>query len=136
MSPRKTDTGKVFEQMMPPALKRGGYAIEEQKHVGTRFGTGKHYIDWHVTKDGKNILISNKWQEVSGTAEQKVPFEVMCLQDAIRQGKGDRAYLVLGGPGWKLRDFFVKSLDQYLAMPNVKVMTLEDFIAKANSGKL
>ena len=39
-----------------------------------------------------------KWQETSGTAEQKVPFEVMCLADAVRETGATTAYLVLGGP--------------------------------------
>jgi hypothetical protein len=42
-------------------------------------------------------FVSLKWQQVGGTAEQKVPFEVMCLADAVRAG---HAYLVLGGDGW------------------------------------
>ena len=54
----------------------------------------------------KHILVSLKWQQTSGTAEQKVPFEVMCLSDAVRDGHGDRAHLVLGGDGWTLRDYY------------------------------
>jgi len=48
-----------------------------------------------VQKDGASVLVSLKWQQTSGTAEQKVPFEVMCLADAVRTKKADRAFLVL-----------------------------------------
>jgi hypothetical protein len=48
-----------------------------------------------------------KWQQTSGTAEQKVPFEVMCLADAVQSNLADAAYLVLGGDGWTLRDYYV-----------------------------
>lgn len=47
----------------------------------------------------------SKWQQIGGTAEQKVPFEVMCLADAVRAEHAARAYLVLGGDGWTLRDY-------------------------------
>jgi hypothetical protein len=82
------------------------------------------------------ILVSNKWQEVSGTAEQKVPFEALCLEKAILQKKAVRAYLVLGGPGWTLRDFYVGSLSAYMNIPHVSIMELEKFIPKASAGKL
>ena len=41
----------------------------------------------------------SKGQQIGGTAEQKVPFEVMCLADAVRAEHAARAYLVLGGDG-------------------------------------
>jgi len=30
----------------------------------------------------------------------------MCLAEAVRTGKADRAYLALGGDGWTLRDYY------------------------------
>ncbi len=90
--------------------------------------------------DGKKHLISLKWQQVSGTAEQKVPFEAMCLTEAVRTSAGDysSAYLVLGGPGWKLREFFTGGgLETHLRYGElVNIVTLEDFIATANRGRL
>ena len=47
------------------------------------------------TKDRQKILISVKWQQVSGTAEQKVPFEIIGLADAVLTGEYAKAYLVL-----------------------------------------
>jgi hypothetical protein len=37
----------------------------------------RHFVDVIAEKDGKRFLVSLKWQQVSGTAEQKVPFEVI-----------------------------------------------------------
>jgi len=89
---------------------------------------------------GRTLLISLKWQQTSGTAEQKVPFEAMCLAEAILQGKGrfHAAYIVLGGDGWSLRDFFTGGgLDRHLKFADlVDVVTLEQFIAKANRQEL
>src|SRR5947208_521080 len=92
--------------MVLPALKRGGYTYKKQVNVGDRLGRGRHVVDAVAEKDGAKFLISVKWQQVSGTAEQKVPFEVICLAEAMANGDFAKAYLVLGGEGWKLREFY------------------------------
>jgi hypothetical protein len=138
MSPRSTTTGGVLEAMILPALKRGGYAYLTQQHIGDRFGGGKHFVDVIAEKDGKKYLVSMKWQQVSGTAEQKVPFEVICLADAVRQGAFHKAYLVLGGEGWKLRTFYVGGgLRSYLVdADKVEILTLEAFVGRSNQARL
>jgi hypothetical protein len=82
--------------------------------------------------------VSLKWQQVPGTAEQKVPFEVICLAEAIREGPYDAAYLVLGGEGWTLRSFYTGGgLARHLSgCDTVQVVTLEGFVARANAGRL
>lgn len=123
---------------MLPALKHGGYACKVQEKVGKRLGLGAHKVDAVAEKGGRRMLISMKWQQVSGTAEQKVPFEVICLVDAIETGGYDKAYLVLGGEGWKWRTFYTGGgLKRYIpAAENVEILTLEGFVAKANQGVL
>src|SRR5689334_15972720 len=106
MAPGVTSTGGVLEAMIVPALSHGGYTIQQQHLVGKRIGGRKHVLDVLAVRDGKTIMISLKWQQVSGTAEQKVPFEVICLADAVRTTNASCAYLVLGGDGWTLRDYF------------------------------
>jgi hypothetical protein len=124
--------------MILPALKRGGYTYLMQQQIGQRFGGGRHFVDVIAEKEGRKYLVSLKWQQVSGTAEQKVPFEIICLADAVRQGAFAKAYLVLGGEGWKLRTFFVGGgLKSYLLdADRVDILTLEGFAAKANQGEL
>jgi|ERR1017187_3327959 hypothetical protein len=138
MTPRDTGTGWVLEQMVLPALTRGGYTHKTQVRVGDRLGHGRHFVDAVAEKDGAKFLISVKWQQVSGTAEQKVPFEVICLAETMTTGEFARAYLVLGGEGWKLREFYTSGgLARHLtAADRVQIVTLEHFIAKANQGKL
>ena len=138
MSPGSTRTGGVLERMILPALDQGGYAYETQVHLGQRLGARKHVVDAVAHKDGRNVLISLKWQQVSGTAEQKVPFEVICLLEALRGGAHDQAYLVLGGEGWTLRSFYTSGgLKPFLAnSEKVDVITLEGFVARANQGRL
>jgi len=67
--------------------------------AGHRPGGGTHKVDVVAGQGTDEILISLKWQQTGGTAEQKVPFEVMSLADAVRGNRGTRAYLVLGGDG-------------------------------------
>lgn len=124
--------------MILPALLFGGYEVAKQVQVGCRPGGGVHNVDAIARKDGRAILVSLKWQQTSGTAEQKVPFEVMCLADAVKAGHADKAILVLGGDGWSLRDYYTSgALREHLIHSDaVSVVTLEAFIRLANNGQL
>lgn len=140
MTPRDTSTGAVLENMVLPSLERGGYECESQIHVGKRISGGKHIADVVAEKNGSKYIVSLKWQQVSGTAEQKVPFEVLCLLETVldEEKDFDKAYLVLGGDGWSLREFYVGGgLESYLQHADkVDIMTLETFVAVANNGEL
>jgi hypothetical protein len=135
---RNTTTGAVLEAMIAPALKLGGYQVRTQVLLGSRPGGRKHNVDAVATKDGKTIVVSLKWQQVSGTAEQKVPFEVICLSELVLTERCQTAYLVLGGEGWTLRDFYVNGgLSRHLVHADrVSIVTLEKFIGLANRGAL
>jgi hypothetical protein len=137
MTPRNTSTGAVLEAMILPALERGGYAWRAQIETGTRPGGRRQMIHAIAEKDGCTILISLKWQQTSGTAEQKVPFEVMCLADAVRAGSATCAYLVLGGDGWTLRDYYTSGAlgDHLIHSALVQVVTLGAFIRLANTAR-
>ncbi|HEX9504363.1 MAG TPA: PD-(D/E)XK nuclease superfamily protein [Patescibacteria group bacterium] len=139
MSPRDTGTGRVLEEMVLPSLRRGGYTYPNgPQNIGARFGGGAHYVDVIAEKNGERVLVSLKWQQVAGTAEQKVPFEVICLAEAVIAGPFTKAYLVLGGEGWKLRSFYTSGglSKQLVHADKVEILTLEGFIAKANQGQL
>lgn len=142
LTARDTSTGRVLEEMILPALSKGGYRTELQVRIGERLGGGRHTADAvaYPANGSRPVLISLKWQQVGGTAEQKVPFEVMCLAHAVHQNPAifARAYLVLGGPGWTLREFFQgRGLGHYLTgVECVTVLSLEDFVARANASAL
>lgn len=138
MSPRNTRTGSVLEAMILPALKQGGYAYTTQQVIGSRFGGGRHIVDVIAEKNKQRFLVSLKWQQTGGTAEQKVPFEVISLGEIVLTGPFDKAYLVLGGEGWTLRDFYVSGeLKKHLwHADKVEILTLESFVARANKGEL
>lgn len=135
---RDTRTGGVLEAMVLPALKRGGYSYQTQVVVGKRLGGSKHKVDAVAEKNGERIIVSMKWQQVGGTAEQKVPFEVMCLAAEVKSGAFHKAHLVLGGEGWTLREFYTSGelVAHLIDAALVRIMTLEGFVALANKGKL
>ena len=138
MASRDTRTGDVLERMILPAVELGGYSCQRRVTIGKRLGARKHIVDAIAEKDDKKILVSLKWQQVSGTAEQKIPFEVICLAEAIENGDFVKAYLVLGGDGWTLRELYTAGvLGKYLRnIDSVHIVTLERFIALANQSKL
>jgi len=136
--PRNTRTGAVLEQMVLPALEMGGYLIERQVRLTDRLGGGKHYGDIVASKNGERIVISLKWQQSSGTAEQKVPYEFMCLADVLTNDSTiHKAYIVIGGDGWTKHSFFLNGLDSWVNTKQfVDVLRLDSFVAKANKGIL
>src|SRR5215510_1101217 len=136
--PRDTRTGGVLEAMVLPSLKRGGYDYKVRVKIGQRLGCGAHYVDVIAEKDKRKLLVSLKWQQVAGTAEQKIPFEVICLAEALESGMYEKAYVVLGGEGWTLRQIYTGGgLAKYLrGADQVEIVTLERFVATANSGHL
>ena len=138
---RDTRTGGVLVNMVLPALEKGGYQHRKQVVIGKRLGGHSQKVDvlaWRV--EGEQIPISLKWQQTSGTAEQKVPFEILCLSEAVHKSHGrfGKAYLVLGGSGRTLREFYVSGqIRQYLKnCESVEIVTLETFVARANQGGL
>jgi hypothetical protein len=86
----------------------------------------RHFVDVIAEKDGKRFVVSLKWQQVLGTAEQKVPFEVISLADAVTKDGFTKAYLVLGGEGWTLRAFYTESglASHLVAADKAPILTL------------
>lgn len=140
MAPGGTKTGHVMEQMVLPALEMGGYTYKEQAYVGMRLGVARHRVDVLAEdSSGRSYLISLKWQQVGGTAENKIPFEVISLAHArVTDERYYKAYLVLGGNGWRYKEFYLSGgLDRHLSNPElVNIVSLDDFVALANKGRL
>lgn len=101
-------------------------------------GGGRHRLDTFATApSGEKILISLKWQEVPGTTDEKVPFEVIKLLDLLEQfPEFSRAYIILGGDGMRkrLETYYTDgSLSNWIAGSNrVKCLTLNQFIKACN----
>lgn len=132
-------TGSVIRKTIEPCLAAGGYAFE--KNAKTKgLGEIDHRVDFVINKKNESSLVSVMWQQSGGSAEKKVPFQAMSLSKILGDhgNEFERAYLVLGGGGWKYLKFFL-SEEFYLTLmldKRVTIITLEDFISRANKKKL
>jgi len=139
MSPGSTRTGRVLEEMVLPAIQLAGYQYEKQSCIGRVMGDRPYRADLlvHDRVSGRRIVVSLKWQQVAGTAEQKIPFEVIEL---LESRACDDAYLVLGGTGWtpQLREFYLSGgLCRFMPEANrVKLVGQEEFIKLVNNRQL
>ncbi len=142
---RDTTSGDILENMILPALDRHYKGRYRRRHLLPEPGLGgrRHYVDVLVEReDGKQILISLKYQGTAGTVEEKVPYEVIKLISAIRQGAGKYpyAYIILAGTGFsrQLREFYLSGgLAGYiLDWELIKIITLDQFLELANRKKL
>lgn len=121
MSKTGVNTGKIFEQLFDTVLPVQGYRILTDKEyapfLAPSISGGKHLPDRVIeTPDSRWLILSKKWQETSGTAEQKVPFEIIKLIDAVLKSnsKFEYAYLIIGGEGWnpKLKQVYLSGLNK------------------------
>ena len=142
MSPGSTRTGRVLEEMVLPALQLAGYQYEKQSCIGRVMGDRPYRADLlvHDRGSGRRIVVSLKWQQVAGTAEQKIPFEAIALLQQLESRACDEAYLILGGTGWtpQLREFYLSGgLCRFIPeAKRVKIVGLEEFIKLVNNRQL
>src|SRR2546422_622119 len=115
---------------------KDGFTWDDQQRTAESFARHRGPV---VLVNQATTRIQKRYrQQTGGRAEQKVPFEVMCLADAVRAGRAARAYIVLGGDGWTLRDYYVSGgLKEHLIHADlVNVVSLEAFVRIANNGEL
>jgi len=142
VSPRNTSTGRVLEQMVLPALERAGYQAQPRYRLPDLFRPDRpHYLDVAVLQGSVPIIgIAAKWQQSSGTAEEKVPMEVLRLIKFVEGKQLDRGYVLLSGTGWSLRDYFLREsfIKEFSspAAPMVRVVDLETLITLINQRKI
>lgn len=145
MSPggKGTKTGSFWEQVIKPVLEihyAGKYST--QVIVGNQLFGGPYKADFLIYDTEKgNIIVSAKWQQVSGTAEQKLIYEIASLISIVRKNQSFRkAYVVIGGSGFSpgARAYLLKQRHTEVLSDGslVEVITLEDFLARANKKEL
>ncbi len=147
MSKTGVNTGQIFEQLFDNVLPRKGYRIipkkEYERFVPPSITGGRHIPDRVIeTPDGQWLIISQKWQETSGTAEQKIPFEVIKLIHTLvsSNNRFPYAYLILGGEGWtpRLKEFYLNGgLSRYIVGHDlVRIVNSDQFLALVNRNRL
>jgi len=67
--------------LLVTALQKNNYSVQEQVKVGNKPDGSKYTIDILVDS---LIYISIKWQQIGGSAEEKIPFEVITLTHILK----------------------------------------------------
>lgn len=137
-----TKTGSTLEAGVEAVLLNNSYAVKKQVVAGTKPGGGRHRVDIvGMRPNGSQFLVSLKWQQTAGSAEEKIPFEVIKLLHALRENPAyDKAYIVIGGSGFTsaLVEFYLS--DEFRSYvresEKIEILTLNDLMARANRGAL
>jgi len=141
MASRDTTTGSNYEAIIEMCIKRSCeknlLTAISQSTVGEKPGGGKHRVDWELYKNTDpeiRGLISCKYQGTSGTAEEKIAYEVIKLLHTMKvDPRFKKAWIIMGGEGWStgMREFVNSHLIEWIpAMPNkVEILTTDQLIS-------
>lgn len=139
-SKRDTTTGSNYEQIIELCLKRSceknGLTALPQAFVGLKPGGGKHRVDWEVYRDDDpdfRGLISCKFQKSSGTAEEKIAYEVIKLLHTMAEDERyKKSWIVMGGDGWSsgMKLFVREDLPKWIPgmKERVNILNTDEFI--------
>jgi hypothetical protein len=143
---RDTTTGSQFEEIVATVIKRScekyNMKANSQVSVGQKPGGGKHRIDWElVDQNNENVrgLVSCKSQSTSGTAEEKIAYEVIKLLHSMKiDSRYQHAWIVLGGTGWShsMKKFVESELKYWVPAMENKVtifMSTDELVSKGIS---
>ena len=108
MALRDTSTGSNYEAIIEMCIKRSceknQLTAVPQATVGDKPGGGKHRVDWEIYRTREpdyRGLISCKYQGTSGTAEEKIAYEVIKLLHTMKtDARYRRSWIIMGGDGW------------------------------------
>lgn len=142
--PKMYDTGRKFEQMLRTLLEHSDWHVGVQYPAGFRLGKKtKHIVDIHAEKHGteREILISCKYQQTSGSTSDKLPYEYMCLLRAVEENMVDRGFIVLFGKEAAKGNMFlpekISEFEKYMTVSRkIKVCSFEEFTELTNKNKL
>lgn len=137
---RDTTTGSDYEDIVELCIKRAcernGLKATPQITIGQKPGGGNHRVDWEIYKvENAKIrgLISCKFQSTSGTAEEKIAYEVIKLLHAMEKDQRYiKSWIIMGGSGWSsgMRRFVNSELSYWIPqMKNcVQILTTDELI--------
>ena len=132
--PRDTSTGSQYEEIVRLCVQRvctaQGFTAKSQQTIGAKPGGGNHRVDYVLVNNAdstKKGLISCKFQQTSGTAEEKIAYEVIKLLHAMENNPEYRhSWIVLGGDGWSpgMKNFVTKELVKWIPEMRTKINIL------------
>jgi len=131
---RDTTTGSDYEVIIRACIERScrknDMSAASQISIGEKPGGGKHRVDWELTSNvDENVkgLVSCKFQKSSGTAEEKIAYEVIKLLHAMDvDSRYKHSWIVMGGNGWSsgIRKFATQELVKWVPSMRGKVTFL------------
>jgi hypothetical protein len=134
MASRDTTTGSNYEAIIEMCIKRSceknQLTAVPQATVGEKPGGGKHRVDWEIYRTGDpefRGLISCKFQGTSGTAEEKIAYEVIKLLHTMKlDSRYKKSWIIMGGDGWSagMRTFVLNHLNEWIPNMSQKVEIL------------
>ena len=133
--PRDTTTGSDFEDIVEKAVvrfgKKNNFTGNPQQKVGEKPGGGNHVVDWElVDNEDENIrgLVSCKYQGTSGTAEEKIGYEVIKLLHTMSTDpRYKHGWIAMGGNGWSpgMRRFVQEELPKWIPAMKDKITIVD-----------
>lgn len=140
MATRDTTTGSNYENIIEMCLKRScernGLVAVPQAIVGEKPGGGKHRIDWEIykqTDENQRALISCKFQSTSGTAEEKIAYEVIKILYSMEiDSRFKKGWIIMGGDGWSpgMKKFVRTDLPKWIPkmQDHILILNTDEFI--------
>ena len=138
---RDTTTGSSYEAIIEMCIKRSceknNLVAVNQVTIGEKPGGGKHRVDWEIsdiTNPDKRGLISCKYQGTSGTAEEKIAYEVIKLLHAMKvDSRYEKSWIIIGGEGWSsgMREFMKIHLREWIPemKQKIEILTTDELIS-------
>lgn len=136
---KKMPSGKRFEDVVESLLLSDGWLVKKQFLAGFKLGKRtKHRVDFHVSKENVDLLVSCKYQHSPGTAFEKLPYEYMCLLNAVERNIFTGAVLILFGEVLRKENMFSVYIDELSPFMKISskitVCGFEEFMAHINRG--
>ncbi len=141
MAQRDTTTGSNYEAIIEMCIKRSCEKNQltaiSQATVGDKPGGGKHRVDWEIFRTSEpnfRGLISCKFQGTSGTAEEKIAYEVIKLLHSMKiDSRYKKSWIIMGGEGWSsgMRGFVNEHLSEWIPemKDKVEILTTDQLIS-------
>lgn len=126
---RNTTTGISYENYIKRLLEtHTQYRVRCGVSIGKKRNDDDHKVDMVLNE---KELVSLKYQKTKGTAEEKIPFEVIKLQHAIDDYGYKNATIVLAGEddAWTLKEAYLRG--EYINRidsPDVRLISHEQFL--------
>ena len=141
MASRDTTTGSNYEAIIEMCIRRSceknNLEAISQANIGIKPGGGKHRVDWEIfDKEDTNTrgLISCKYQGTSGTAEEKMAYEVIKLLHTMKMdSRYKKSWIIMGGEGWStgMREFIKNHLSEWIPEMDgrISILTTDQLIS-------